>query len=147
MEQFNNMLSAVLNGRSAEQDTIDTDDSVGVFGDIDSDGVAPSEEKLVLRLEGGIEIHIPNAVYNQMAEAMGGSSEIEDAQPLEDGESTALDAIEPVEDDGEDNDDGDSNATDNPFKKKEDSDEDSDKDSDDDTDEDKEDKNKKKEDD
>lgn len=75
MENFNKMLDVIKN---KGVDTPDTDSDTGSFGNVGAEEVATAsnEEKLVLHLEGGIEIHIPTAVYEAMSSAMGGGVEV-----------------------------------------------------------------------
>jgi hypothetical protein len=70
MENFNKMLDTIKNKGT---EVPDTDSDTGSFGNVDAEGVAPAgEEKLVLHVDGGIEIHIPTAVFNAMSAAMNG---------------------------------------------------------------------------
>ena len=74
MKGFNKMLDAVMNKGTELDPAIasDTDDTIGNFGNIDSGDVSesPAEDKLVLYLDSGVEVHIPVSVYEQMAGAM-----------------------------------------------------------------------------
>lgn len=85
------MLDMIKNKETASPDT---DSDTGSFGNIEGGEATPAttEEKLVLHLEGGVEIHIPTSVYEAMSSAMEGGVEAP---------ATPCDAVGALEADGE----------------------------------------------
>ena len=87
MEHFNKMMDILGNADTVEgppDPAMDSDTTTGSFGSIDTAGMAPeapSEDKLVLYLDSGVEIHIPTSIHTQMIAAMNdGQSEIPEVQ-------------------------------------------------------------------
>lgn len=83
MENFNNMLDMIKKNKGTEL-APDTDTDTGSFGNASGDGMeaeAPQEEKLIIRLEGGVEIHLPTAVYDALSVAMNGAPESDEVMP------------------------------------------------------------------
>lgn len=77
MHEYNKLIQDVIGGKNM----IDTNTKVGNFGHVDSKDVEPKEakgdEKLILYLDSGIEIHIPKCIFNDMVNAMNGNNEQE----------------------------------------------------------------------
>ena len=81
MKSFNESLEALEN-RGTELSP-DTDSDVGSFGKPEAEAPeAPEGDKLVLSIEGGIEIHIPVEVFQQMSDAMLGNGGMQPEAPV-----------------------------------------------------------------
>ena len=85
MDIFNKMMDSLKNKEAGimqpDSETIDTDTDTGTFGSVDSQdkSEAPQGDKLVMYLDSGVEIHIPTAIYDELAKAMNG----EESAPVE----------------------------------------------------------------
>jgi len=102
MENFNKTLDSLEKKDTAL--TPDTDSDTGSFGNNDASDVAPEAsegEKLVLHLEGGVEIHIPTAVYESMSQAMVGATPCDMAGAIMGGGATPEPSTGALEADGE----------------------------------------------
>lgn len=83
MENFNKMLDTIKKNKGTEL-APDTDTDTGSFGNASGDDMeaeAPQKEKLIIHLEGGVEIHLPTAVFNALSVAMNGAPESDDIIP------------------------------------------------------------------
>jgi hypothetical protein len=79
MENFNNMIDKLKQMKQVASGTLgapeipaigDTDSDIGSFGNIDGEMADETGGNLILRLDSGIEIHIPEAIFKMMSDAM-----------------------------------------------------------------------------
>ena len=67
MEKFNETIDGILNGTLAP----DSDSEVGNFGALDASGTQDST-KIIIHLDSGVELHLPEAVVTQIVDAVNG---------------------------------------------------------------------------
>lgn len=83
MDKFNNMMGVlataggiggtpikIISDEPTSDNVPDTDSDIGETGKINDE---TSEEKVILHIGGGIEIHLPLEIARQITEALGGS--------------------------------------------------------------------------
>lgn len=77
MRGFNNMLNKL--SAMTGQDTTDTTSGMGEYGQIDTpcgcnknEEIDSQEDKIIIMLDSGVEIHLPSSVYEMISSAVNG---------------------------------------------------------------------------